>query len=86
MTNYGGEAEAQRLRSYTETHQHTPIASEGNSMIWCATCDERLNRFVRVRGCRVCDETPKGDMMPAHFASSACESGFRNHCSCDICF
>ena len=25
-------------------------------------------------------------LRPSHFASPACESGRRNHCSCDVCF
>lgn len=38
--------------------------------------------------CRGCDEErAKGnDFHPPHDASSRCESGKHNHCSCDACF
>ena len=35
--------------------------------------------------CQYCEST-KGQMAPDHDASPRCESGGRNHCSCDICF
>lgn len=44
-------------------------------------------------GCPTCERTyesmraGKGrPMMPSHKASSGCESGSRNHCTCDTCF
>lgn len=43
----------------------------------CKTCDaERLDERQR---CRVA-------FHPPHDASPRCESGGRNHCSCDVCF
>jgi hypothetical protein len=38
-----------------------------------------------IAACAYCQEN-KGVMHPPHFASSRCESGKRNHCTCDICF
>lgn len=38
----------------------------------CATCDR--------------EALADNDFHPAHDASPRCESGGRNHCSCDICF
>jgi hypothetical protein len=35
--------------------------------------------------CETCTKYA-GQMMPSHIASKRCESGRRNHCSCDICF
>lgn len=40
-----------------------------------------LNRILEAK-CPTCD---MGE-GPPHFASQACESGRRNHCSCDTCF
>jgi hypothetical protein len=37
-------------------------------------------------GCVTCSQRLPGEMMPPHDASDRCESGKRNHCSCDICF
>lgn len=85
MRNYGGETEAARLRNFHD-HRHMPVAAEERSMIWCATCDARLTRGARVAGCRTCDTTPAGAMMPPHFASPQCESGHGNHCTCNTCF
>lgn len=42
--------------------------------------------FVLDGSCRTCSELAKGKMCPPHDASPRCESGKRNHCSCDTCF
>lgn len=36
--------------------------------------------------CKFCDAHGDNDMMPSHDASPRCESGKRNHCTCDTCF
>lgn len=36
--------------------------------------------------CNYCIENRGQMMMPPHFASLRCESGKRNHCTCDVCF
>lgn len=36
--------------------------------------------------CAYCDQCRTDSMMPSHTASSHCESGKRNHCTCDACF
>jgi len=36
--------------------------------------------------CSYCDEHRGDGMMPPHAASANCESGKRNHCTCDVCF
>ena len=38
-----------------------------------------------VPGCPRCDREPTV-YHPSHDASSRCESGGREHCSCDVCF
>jgi len=38
-----------------------------------------------VAGCATCEIHGKG-MMPSHDASSMCESGKHEHCTCDLCF
>ena len=35
--------------------------------------------------CKYCDGE-KGSFHPSHDASSGCESGKHNHCTCDSCF
>lgn len=36
--------------------------------------------------CVYCDMWGDDQMMPRHTASARCESGKRNHCTCDTCF
>lgn len=36
--------------------------------------------------CDYCRKQVVGTIFPSHFASDRCESGRRNHCTCDICF
>jgi hypothetical protein len=36
-------------------------------------------------GCTYCEQHWPG-MMPSHTASPRCQSGRRNHCTCDTCF
>lgn len=54
--------------------------------------EARVKRLVDegiiVRGCRGCIPFLKDpDVMgPGHNASSRCESGKQDHCSCDVCF
>ena len=36
--------------------------------------------------CKTCDECRNDPMMPSHTASQFCESGKRNHCTCDFCY
>lgn len=47
------------------------------------------NPFARVRtveGCSYCEQFGGSLMMPPHEASKSCQSGGRNHCTCDTCF
>lgn len=37
-------------------------------------------------GCVTCSQHMASEMMPPHDASPRCESGKRNHCTCDVCF
>lgn len=43
---------------------------------------------IYVDGCGYCDGEKERDswFFPNHFASSRCQSGKRNHCTCDTCF
>ncbi len=43
-------------------------------------------RIVTEEGCPTCAELARGSFGPPHDASPRCESGKRNHCTCDICF
>lgn len=45
--------------------------------------ERRILSNKRRARCKTCEA---GGMMPPHTASLRCESGRRNHCSCDICF
>jgi len=43
---------------------------------------------VFIDGCKYCQDCKeKGEtLMPPHFAKLRCESGGKEHCTCDICF
>lgn len=41
------------------------------------------HRDEKVPGCPLCAET---GVVPPHYASRWCESGGREHCTCDVCF
>jgi len=43
-------------------------------------------RIVTEEGCPTCAELARGSFGPPHDPSPRCESGKRNHCTCDICF
>lgn len=36
--------------------------------------------------CSTCQEYKRHGFGPSHFASSNCQSGKHNHCTCDTCF
>lgn len=40
--------------------------------------------FIETEECRMCAKNEPG--TPPHNASSGCESGKRNHCTCDVCY
>lgn len=46
----------------------------------CRKCHNKA-----INNCKTCQEY-KREIYPNHFASSNCESGKRNHCTCDTCF
>lgn len=50
-----------------------------NDLSRCGNC------LDEIENCKYCQNS-KGTMHPNHFASSRCESGRRNHCTCDTCF
>jgi hypothetical protein len=52
------------------------IASEIATMI----------RRIPLGECSYCDKWGDDPTMPRHTASGRCESGQRNHCTCDTCF
>lgn len=39
-----------------------------------------------VEDCPYCAHYTPAEMFPPHDASPRCESGRRDHCTCDICF
>lgn len=41
---------------------------------------------VRIPDCGTCVLIEREGFGPQHFASLACESGQRAHCTCDVCF
>jgi hypothetical protein len=49
---------------------------------------EIKRRLAEPGECKTCDEMrAKGEtLFPSHDASGRCESGKRNHCTCDVCF
>ena len=63
-----------------------PNAVEGATCYDVATCSPRRRRHKLSPGkCAICDRETN-DFHPSHDPSSRCESGKRNHCTCDVCF
>ena len=62
------------------------------SEAWGAlTVDERqviMGRRAPIGECSLCDRAREtGDpAMPSHTAKERCQSGRRNHCTCDTCY
>lgn len=48
-------------------------------------CEKCIEESLEEDNCSYCIENI-GKPVPRHEASSSCESGKRNHCTCDICF
>ena len=44
------------------------------------------SRYTKMEGCAGCLESLTDPFFPAHFAAEGCESGKRNHCTCDVCW
>lgn len=78
------------LRTFTD--------ATGTTRHYCAAEDhehkakrrygEPPRRVSRMAGCARCENIDRtyGGFGPPHQASSRCESGGRDHCSCDPCF
>lgn len=63
-----------------------PNSGEGVVCYDAASCRPKKRRHKLQAGkCRACD-AEVGEFHPSHDPSPRCESGRRNHCSCDICF
>jgi hypothetical protein len=63
-----------------------PNSDEGVKCYDLASCRPRQRRHKMKPGkCVTCDGE-KTDFHPPHDPSPRCESGGRNHCSCDTCF
>lgn len=52
---------------------------------WYTPMNARQQALFDEITCAYCAKY-SGGMMPSHNASSMCESGKRNHCTCDRCF
>lgn len=72
---FDGDAEVERFPNRVNAERY--IAHPPSRRTWalagqCLYCDEHRRR---------------GDkFLPPHDASERCESGKRNHCTCDVCF
>lgn len=69
------------------------LEAEGVGSNYCSGCKEKIEqprqrRYILSGGqCVTCSQYTPGDgMLPPHDASDRCESGKRNHCTCDTCF
>jgi hypothetical protein len=71
----------------------------GNTRLYCGNCAEEghlytdpecpIRKTMKVTHdptCTYCQQFKPGDMFPSHEASKRCQSGGRNHCTCDTCF
>ena len=66
--------------------QFCPNATEGATCYDIASCRPLRRRHRLSKGkCPSCDRETS-DHHPPHDPSRRCESGRRNHCSCDTCF
>lgn len=82
------EAEARKLDAHLAQVQVGAGLKEVYSKLR-AICDRLPRRHQLPPGeCIYCDDQRKGNTTfhPSHDASHRCESGKRNHCSCDTCF
>jgi len=43
-------------------------------------------RQDEIANCEYCKKIAASGFGPSHFASANCQSGRRNHCTCDTCF
>lgn len=60
---------------------HTFVTGDvANVRMW----KERGDASIRPFDCSTCDD--HGAFGPPHNASSRCQSGGRDHCTCDTCF
>jgi hypothetical protein len=48
--------------------------------------DPNEDKEYERRNCAYCFQNQNDSMMPRHFASDGCESGGRNHCTCEVCY
>jgi hypothetical protein len=63
----------------------TPVTNE-ELMDCYQHAGPRKRRQWVAEGCVTCAGLTPTAFAPRHDASPRCESGKRNHCSCDICF
>jgi hypothetical protein len=65
---------------------HEPNEKQTNEIIFEA--NQKAGRVIYFDSCRYCvSEFLKGNKhFPPHNASLLCESGKRNHCTCDVCW
>jgi hypothetical protein len=65
------------------------VMDEANARLYNScqpgTYEEQQRRRLYA-DCQYCQDHKNDSMMPPHKASDHCESGKRNHCTCDICY
>lgn len=66
-------------------NSHGPWQGYKTSKEKCYACDGTGFLFTE-KDCSFCDEHGSSPLMPSHTASPHCESGKKNHCTCDICY
>ena len=76
----------QRLADVRELYRRGEATPEDVLAATAAATAPHISPFVD--GCSACDtiKTAPSQFGPRHFASDRCESGKRNHCTCDTCF
>jgi hypothetical protein len=62
-----------------------PVARRFEQITRGTGLQTRAPKRHEVPGCAFCERF-KGRMHPSHDASDRCESGKREHCTCDECF
>jgi len=73
-----------KVRDICYIDHKTGDSDHMNAHIYTLACAAQHRHWVE--GCAYCAKFKPGEMFPSHDASRRCESGGRDHCTCDTCF
>lgn len=73
-------------RTKTVLHDYDIEGAEHARLKFAKQFPSYVLRRHKLPSCPYCEGEGSNDFHPSHDASPRCESGGRNHCSCDTCF